>query len=193
STQAPARPHHPEASDQPRRRGEFDQSAFQHIPGWFHPTPAGNHGDRLRLRAAVSWDRGSRGPDRGFRPGPHPHLHLATWEVTMRNSMSASALSEFVNEVRERPEEGALSYGVHLTWESGTRSQVEAKTMTVGPHRVSRSFRWKVDEPRQLLGTNHAPNPQEYLLSGLGACIAVSFLAGASAMGIQVETLEVEV
>lgn len=111
----------------------------------------------------------------------------------MRNSMSASALSEFVNEVRERPEEGALSYGVHLTWESGTRSQVEAKTMTVGPHRVSRSFRWKVDEPRQLLGTNHAPNPQEYLLSGLGACIAVSFLAGASAMGIQVETLEVEV
>jgi uncharacterized OsmC-like protein len=111
----------------------------------------------------------------------------------MRNSISASALSEFVNEVRERPEEGALSYGVHLAWESGTRSQAEAKTMTVGPHRVSRSFRWKVDEPRQLLGTNHAPSPQEYLLSGLGACIMVSFLSGASAMGIQVETLEVEI
>jgi uncharacterized OsmC-like protein len=111
----------------------------------------------------------------------------------MRNGISTSALSEFVNEVRERPEEGALSYGVRLAWETGTRSQVEAKTMAVGPHRVSRSFHWKVDEPRQLAGTNHAPNPQEYLLSGLGACIMVSFLAGASAMGIQVEALEVEV
>jgi len=111
----------------------------------------------------------------------------------MRNSISACGLSEFANEVRDRPEEGAVSYGVRLAWESGTRSRVEAKTMTVGPHRVSRSFTWKVDEPRQLLGTNHGPNPQELLLSGLGACIAVSFLAGATAMGIQIESLSVDV
>lgn len=111
----------------------------------------------------------------------------------MRNSISVSGLSEFVNEVRETPEEGAFSCGVRLAWESGTRSRVDAKTMIVGTHRVSRSFSWKVDEPRQLLGTNHAPNPQEYLLSGLGACIMVSLLAGASAMAIQIETLGVEV
>src|SRR5215470_9104143 len=100
----------------------------------------------------------------------------------MRNSISVSALSEFVNEVREVPEEGAASYGVRLDWESGARARVQAKTMTLGPHRISRSFSWKADEPRQLLGTNHAPNPQELLLSGLGACIMVSFMAGASAM-----------
>jgi len=111
----------------------------------------------------------------------------------MRNSISACALSEFVNEVRENSEEGLLAYGVQLAWESGTRSRVEAKTMAVGPHRVSRSFTWKADEPRQLLGTNHGPNPQELLLSGLGACIMVSFLAGATAMGIQIESLSVDV
>ena len=111
----------------------------------------------------------------------------------MRNSISACALSEFVNEVRERPEEGIVSYGVQLAWESGTRSRVETKTMAVGPHRVSRSFTWMADEPRQLVGTNHGPSPQELLLSGLGACIMVSFLAGATAMGIQIESLSVDV
>ena len=35
--------------------------------------------------------------------------------------------------------------------------------MRIGPHRVSRSFSWKVDEPRQIMGNNHAPNPQELL------------------------------
>ena len=111
----------------------------------------------------------------------------------MRNSISACGLSEFANEVRERPEEGAVSYGVRLAWESGTRSRVEAKTMTVGPHRVSRSFTWKVDEPRQLLGTNHGPSPESSSSCGLGACIMVSFLAGATAMGIQIESLSVDV
>lgn len=111
----------------------------------------------------------------------------------MRNSISACALSEFANEVRESPEEGTVSYGVQLAWESGTRSRAEAKTMAVGRHRVCRSFTWKVDEPRQLLGTNHGPNPQELLLSGLGACIMVSFLAGATAMGLQIESLSVDI
>jgi len=110
----------------------------------------------------------------------------------MRNGIAIAALSEFVNEVKEAPEEAAIDYGVTLTWESGTRSHIEAKTMCVGPHRVSRNFSWKADEPRQLLGTNHAANPQELLLSGLGACMMVSFLAGASAKGIQIETLEID-
>jgi uncharacterized OsmC-like protein len=111
----------------------------------------------------------------------------------MRNGMSVSALSEFVNEVSETPEEGSWTYGVKLDWESGARSRVEAKTLKAGQHRVSRSFNWKVDEPRQMLGTNHAPNPQELLLSGLGGCIMISFLAGAAAKGIQIETLSVDV
>lgn len=110
----------------------------------------------------------------------------------MRNGIPAAALSEFVNEVRDTPHEAVMDYGINITWESGTRSRVEAKPMHVGGHRVSRKFSWKADEPRQLMGTNHAANPQELLLSGLGACMMVSFLAGASAKGIQIETLEID-
>ena len=110
----------------------------------------------------------------------------------MRNSLPTAALSEFVNEVTEAPEEAVMCYGIGLDWESGTRSRAEAKPMQVGPHRVSRSFSWKIDEPRQLMGNNHGPNPQELLLSGLGACMMVAFVAGATAEGIQLESVRID-
>jgi len=110
----------------------------------------------------------------------------------MRNNIPTAALSEFVNEVAETPEEGIMSYGMEIDWESGTRSRSQTKTMLVGPHRVSRSFTWMADEPRQLMGNNHGPNPQELLLSGLGSCMLVSFIAGATAEGIQLESVKID-
>lgn len=111
----------------------------------------------------------------------------------MRNSIAVSALSEYVNEIKEFPAEGIAKYGVELNWESGTRSRVKALSMEIGPHIVNRDFEWIIDEPRQLLGTNQAPNPQEYLLSGMGACILVGFTVGASIKEIQLESLRVTV
>ena len=110
----------------------------------------------------------------------------------MRNSLPTAALSEFVNEVAEKPAEAVMAYGVGIDWESGTRSRTEVKPMRVGPHRVSRSFSGKADEPRQLMGNNHGPNPQELLLSGLGSCMMVSFIAGATAAGIQLESVRID-
>lgn len=111
----------------------------------------------------------------------------------MKNGLSVSGLSEFVNEARAKPDEARARYGVRLNWETGMRSAVEAAPMNLGPHRVSRAFSWKADQPRQLLGSNHAPSPQEYLLSGLGACLMSTFVAGAAARDAQIEALEVEV
>lgn len=110
----------------------------------------------------------------------------------MRNNIPTAALSEFVNEVAENPEEGMMNYGIEIDWESGTRSRTQTKPMLIGPHKVSRSFSWKVDEPRQLMGNNHGPNPQELLLSGLGSCMMVAFIAGATAEGIQLESLKID-
>ncbi len=111
----------------------------------------------------------------------------------MLNSIAVSALSEYVAEVKAQPEEGIAQYGVELNWESGTRSRVTTLPAQIGPHVVSRDFSWIIDEPRQLLGTNQAPNPQEYLLSGLGACITVGFTVGASIMGIALEHFNIKV
>lgn len=75
----------------------------------------------------------------------------------MNNGLPVSALSEFVNEVKQAPEEGVACYGVRATWESATRFQARSETMRMGGRAIARNFTWKIDEPRQLLGTNHAP------------------------------------
>lgn len=111
----------------------------------------------------------------------------------MRNGIPAAGLSELAHEIRDNPKQGIATYGVSVRWLSGTRAQVNTLPMTIGAHRVNRDFAWMIDEPRQLGGANHAPNPQEYVLSGLGACLMVGFAVGASVMGIQLATLEVEV
>ena len=110
----------------------------------------------------------------------------------MRNNIPTAALSEFVNEVAETPEESLMVYGIEIDWESGTRTRTRTKPMLVGPHRVSRSFSWKADELRQLMGNNHGPNPQEFLLSGLGSCMMVSLSAGATAEGVQLESVKID-
>ena len=110
----------------------------------------------------------------------------------MRNNIPTAALSEFINEASNAPEEALMDYGIEINWESGTRSRIDTKPMKVGPHQVSRSFSWKADEPRQLMGNNHGPNPQELLLSGLGSCMMVSFIAGATAAGIQLESVKID-
>jgi uncharacterized OsmC-like protein len=111
----------------------------------------------------------------------------------MRNGISAAGLSELAHEIRDNPRQGIASYGVTVRWLSGTRAQASTLPMTIGAHRVNRDFGWLIDEPRQLGGSNHAPNPQEYLLSGLGACLMVGFAVGATVLGVQLSMLEVEV
>jgi uncharacterized OsmC-like protein len=111
----------------------------------------------------------------------------------MRNGIPAAGLSELAHEIRDNPKQGIATYGVTVRWLSGTRAQVSTLPMAIGAHCVNRDFSWMIDEPRQLGGANHAPNPQEYLLSGLGACIMVGFAVGATVMGIQLSALEVEV
>jgi uncharacterized OsmC-like protein len=49
-----------------------------------------------------------------------------------------------------------------------------------------------IDEPRQLLGTNTAPNPSDTVLAALGACLSVGYMANATAMGLTVEELTLE-
>ena len=108
----------------------------------------------------------------------------------MRNGIPAAGLSELAHEIRDDAGQGIASYGVSVRWLSGTRAQVVTTLpMRIGAHRVNRDFSWMIDEPRQLGGANHAPNPQEYLLSGLGACLMVGFAVGATVMGIQLSTL----
>lgn len=49
-----------------------------------------------------------------------------------------------------------------------------------------------IDEPPQLLGEDTAPNPSEAVLAALGSCIAVGLHANATAQGIALYRVELE-
>ncbi len=111
----------------------------------------------------------------------------------MLNNINISGLSEFANEVKEDRNEGNASYGIALDWVSGTKTMVKTKNMVLGNHKIVRDFEFVIDEPSQLLGANHAPNPAEYMLGGLAGCMAVTFMAGATAMNIEINKLRIEI
>ncbi|OUR95046.1 hypothetical protein A9Q87_00450 [Flavobacteriales bacterium 34_180_T64] len=110
----------------------------------------------------------------------------------MLNNINIAGLSEYANEVKETPKEAQATYGVELEWISGTKSTVKTKNMVLGDHKLVRDFEFTIDEPTQLLGVNAAPNPAEYMLGGLAGCMAVTFMAGATAMHIEIDQLKLE-
>lgn len=111
----------------------------------------------------------------------------------MKNNINISGLSEFVNEVKEYPEQASIKYGVQLDWLSGTRTRATVQNINLGGQQHVRNFSFEIDEPTQLLGLNRFPTPQEYLMAGVAGCMSVTFLAGATMLGITLENLRIEI
>jgi uncharacterized OsmC-like protein len=63
---------------------------------------------------------------------------------------------------------------------------------TLGGERVSRTHKIVADEPFELLGGDSAPNPQELLMAAFNACVMVGYVATASVMGINLDSVEIE-
>lgn len=111
----------------------------------------------------------------------------------MLNSIDLEKLEGARKHISANPADGIARYGVALTWEEGVRATVNTLPMTVGEEMIPRGFSWTVDEPPQLLGNSKGPTPQELLMSGVGACIMVGFVVNASAKGVALRSLTVEV
>lgn len=73
---------------------------------------------------------------------------------------------------------------------------LKAKTVCEGQFRMQTYVRdlepMLIDEPPHLLGEDNAPNPSEAVLASLGACLAVGVHANATARGIKLSKLELQ-
>lgn len=73
---------------------------------------------------------------------------------------------------------------------------LKAKTVCEGQFRMQTYVRnlepMLIDEPPHLLGEDNAPNPSEAVLASLGACLAVGVHANATARGVKLSKLELE-
>ena len=106
------------------------------------------------------------------------------------NGIDVDALQAVAADIAANPAKGMVEFRVKSNWKGKTRSEATVESYTLGGEKIDRKFKMMVDEPFELLGENTAPNPQEYLMTALNACVMVGYVAGAAIRGIRLESLE---
>lgn len=98
------------------------------------------------------------------------------------NAVDIAAVAGLAGKIQESPEVAATTWRAAVTWDGGFRSSATIRDFApLGS-----------DEPAGLGGTDTAPNPVEQLLAALGNCLAVGYAANATAAGIELKGLRVE-
>lgn len=109
------------------------------------------------------------------------------------NGLDPAAIEKTAAGVAESPERGIASFSVRSEWKGGTLSESRVKSYRLGGQEIPREHVIRADEPHELFGDNHAPNPQELILSAVASCMAVGYVFGATSAGIRLDRLELEV
>ena len=105
-----------------------------------------------------------------------------TIEATRLNNVDIEAVGSLAAAITDEPDVASTVWQATVTWTGGFRSEAHIRDFAPVPS----------DEPIALGGTDTAPNPVEQLLGALGNCLAVGYAANASARGIQIEELRIE-
>lgn len=101
---------------------------------------------------------------------------------TGMNAVDIHSVAALANKCAEAPEVAATVWKASVTWDEGFRSS--AKIRDFDPVAS--------DEPTSLGGGDTAPNPVEQLLASLGNCLVVGYAANATAVGIEIKSLSIE-
>ena len=108
------------------------------------------------------------------------------------NGLDLPALVALVEDIRADPGKAKAAFRVTTRWAGQTSSETIVGSCQIGGSPVDRSFTILADEPRELMGQDSAPNPQELLMAALNACLVVGYVANASVIGIDLTELEIE-
>lgn len=112
--------------------------------------------------------------------------------TTELNGLNPQAIGELISTVDNNPAEAFTNWDVTTRWQGGAVTETQVSHCQVGQERIERDFRFRVDEPEALGGTNTHANPQEHLLGAMNACMAVVYVTLASLQGIELESLEIQ-
>jgi uncharacterized OsmC-like protein len=108
------------------------------------------------------------------------------------NGIDLDALDQMVDRIEANPGCGTAGFRVKTEWKGQCRSDTTVESFTCAGTPIPRSFTIVCDEPRELLGQDLAPNPQELLLSALNACMIVGYVAQAALRGIRLDDCRIE-
>lgn len=108
------------------------------------------------------------------------------------NGIDTQALFDVMENVRNDPSQGVVSYHVRTEWEGQAKTVARAVSMAIGGQPMDRDFEVRADEPVELLGEDSAANPQELLFAAMNACVMVTYVVGAAVRGITLDSLTID-
>jgi uncharacterized OsmC-like protein len=111
---------------------------------------------------------------------------------TKVNGVEVKGLVETINAVKQAPKLASFKFRLNNTWVTGglNRSTIKSFYGTQQEHHHPEPFVLNAGEPPVLLGDDTAPNPVEYLLHALVACVTTSIVYHAAARGIHLKEIE---
>lgn len=120
----------------------------------------------------------------GFSEFQPRDVNMTATETTPTNvnAVDIAAVAGLVGKIQESPEVASTTWNAKVQWHGGFRSSAVIRDFAPIPS----------DEPASLGGGDTGPNPVEQLLGALGNCLAVGYAANATAAGIEISDLSIE-
>ena len=118
---------------------------------------------------------------------------MATATETIRNGVDTGKLYATLDLIKEQPELARFQFRASNRWIGGAHNRSTIKGFYAAcAEDTSRTEAFTLDagEPAILLGTDTGPNPAEYLLHALAACVTTSLVYSAAARGVRLTSVE---
>jgi uncharacterized OsmC-like protein len=111
---------------------------------------------------------------------------------TIRNGINVDVMYGTLDAIKANPTLGKFQFRARNRWVGGTHNQSSIDAMYGASQELERTKTFTVDagEPAILLGNDEGPNPAEYLLHALAACMTITLVNVASARGVKLNSVE---
>src|ERR1700754_3980697 len=112
---------------------------------------------------------------------------------TVRNGVDTATMFATLDAIKAQPEIAKFRFRARNQWLGGShnRSTIKDFYAACGEDTTrTDAFTLDAGEPAILLGTDTGPNPAEYLLHALAACVTTSLVYSAAARGVRLTSVE---
>ena len=99
------------------------------------------------------------------------------------NDVNIAAVGALSDAITADPVKADTTWTASVLWDGGFRTTTSIRDFAP----------FATDEPEGLGGGDSAPNPVEQLLGALGSCLAIGYAANATAAGIEIDNLRIDV
>jgi uncharacterized OsmC-like protein len=113
--------------------------------------------------------------------------------ATVRNGVDTNTMFATLDAIKAQPEIAQIRFRARNRWLGGAHNRSTIKDFYAAcAEDTSRTEAFTLDagEPAILLGADTGPNPAEYLLHALAACVTTSLVYSAAARGVRLTSVE---